>query len=44
MDKDGLKLEGSKIFFDKLGKFVYIEKIKNDKKLLLIDIIMRDVY
>ena len=37
MDKDGSKSEGSKILFDKLGKSAYIEKIKNDKKLLLTD-------
>ncbi|HBG7678593.1 pyruvate carboxylase [Clostridioides difficile] len=44
MDKDGSKSEGSKILFDKLGKSAYIEKIKNDKKLLLTDTTMRDAH
>ena len=38
------KIEGSKNLFDRLGKEAYIEKIKNEKKLLLTDTTMRDAH
>ena len=43
--KEGMsKIEGSKNLFDRLGKKAYIEKIKNEKKLLLTDTTMRDAH
>ncbi|SCI46861.1 2-oxoglutarate carboxylase small subunit [uncultured Clostridium sp.] len=43
--KDNIpKIEGSKNLFDILGKDNYIEKIKNEKKLLLTDTTMRDAH
>lgn len=37
-------VEGSRVQFEKLGKKAYIEKIKNEKKLLLTDTTMRDAH
>ncbi|RDY22747.1 pyruvate carboxylase [Romboutsia maritimum] len=39
-----LNVEGSRTLFNRLGKKSYIEKIKNDKKLLLTDTTMRDAH
>ena len=38
------KIEGSRRQFERLGKEAYIEKIKNEKKLLLTDTTMRDAH
>ena len=38
------KVEGSKTQLERLGKKAYIEKIKNEKKLLLTDTTMRDAH
>ena len=37
-------VEGSRKQFERLGKKAYIEKIKNEKKLLLTDTTMRDAH
>lgn len=42
MDKEIIKAEGSRELFNRLGKKDYIEKIKNENKLLLTDTTMRD--
>ena len=38
------KAEGSRVEFERLGKKAYIEKIRNEKKLLLTDTTMRDAH
>ena len=37
-------IEGSKTLFDRIGKKAYIQKIKNENKLLLTDTTMRDAH
>ena len=43
-NKGNLITDGSRDLFNKLGKEQYIEKIKNEKKLLLTDTTMRDAH
>ena len=44
LDKIIIPTEGSRDLFNRLGKEKYIEKIKNDKKLLITDTTMRDAH
>ncbi|MGL4911696.1 MAG: pyruvate carboxylase [Romboutsia sp.] len=44
VEKNIISTEGSRDLFNKLGKDKYIEKIKNDKKLLITDTTMRDAH